>query len=419
MTLRAQLGPTVRSVEAIRSIVGVPRPASVRDILVRYREPIVFDEPLVTADGVALGGHHTVTLERNGGFRHQGHMRATGFPSFTYGVRTVLANEAGVPAVVAASGRVHGTNEVGDRESSWDQTGREGLVEWHWASMKQARSETSINHDADFFGTVGDVLSFAGTLAAGGIVAGPAGVYLMLGIHAADAAGLDEGVGVGGLAGVAVAGGVLVIFGPTAIVPALVAGAAAGIAVEAAIRHSPMSDAQRAFAERVFGPTLPIDRITLTNMLGLGRRPFTIPSVGDTILVNLGAGFDDPENYDGFGDSENPNRQAPGQLFIHELAHAWQIEHATFLPGLICDAISTSSTTVGGDMGVYQYGDAGPNYADFNPEQQASIIDDWFAGSGKQGAFGFGPIEEADPSIDENLNPYFRYIRDNIRNRIP
>lgn len=412
MTLRAQLGPAVRSVESIRSVVSVPRPASVREILTRYRLPIVFDEPLVTPDGVALGGHHRITLDRDGSFRHEGHMRATGAPSFTYGVRTVLVNDAGVPAVMEAAGRVHGTLELGDRESTWDQRGQEPMVAWNWASMKRARAETTITRDADFFGTFGDVLGFVGTLAAGAIVAGPAGVCIMLGIHAADAAGLDEDTAVGGLVGVAVAGGVLVVFGPSAIVPAIVAAAAAGVAVELALEHRPMTGAERAFAESVFRATLPVDRIRLTNMVGIGGRPFTIPSVGDTILVNLGEGFGDPVNYRGFGDPANSNRQAAGQLFIHELVHAWQIEHRTFLPGLICEGISTQATTLGGNMDVYRYGGAGPNFSEFNPEQQASIVDDWFGGSGQQ-------QQQFEPAVESDLNPYFRYIRDNIRNRIP
>jgi hypothetical protein len=412
MSLRSELGPTVRSCEAIRTLVHLPRPASMRAMLIKYKEPIVFDEPLNTPDGVALGGHHRITLERDGGFHHEGHMRATGFPSFTFGVRTVLANEAGVPAVVAVSGRVHGTNEPGDREFSWQQLDRQGLVAWHWPAMKNAQAETSIQRDSDIFGTFGEIAGFVFTLSAGAVIGGPAGVCLMLGIHGADAIGLDEDVGIGGLAGVVAAGSVLVIFGPTAIIPAIVFGAAVGTAFELALEHRPMTPDEIAFAERVFGPTLPIDRILLTNMLGIGRRPFTIPTVGSKILVNLGAGFHDPVNYTGLGDTENPNQQSAGQLFIHELTHAWQIEHRSFLPGLMCEAISSQSTTLGGNMSVYKYGNAGPNFSEFNPEQQGSIIDDWFAGSGnKQKEFG--------ASVENDSNPYFRYIRDNIRNRLP
>ena len=39
MSLRAEMGLGVDSLEAIRSQVGVDRPASVRDVLTRYREP--------------------------------------------------------------------------------------------------------------------------------------------------------------------------------------------------------------------------------------------------------------------------------------------------------------------------------------------------------------------------------------------
>jgi hypothetical protein len=296
----------------------------------RYREPVVFDEKLVTPDGVALGGHHQITLDRDGTFRHRGHMRATGFPSFTYGVRTVLVNDAGVPAVLAATGRVHGTNEPGDRESQWDERRRQAFVEWHWASMKRARADTAINRDADFFGAFGDVLGFLGALAAGAVVAGTAGLCIIPGVHGAAAAGLDEEAGVGGLVGVGAAAGVLIIFGPTGIVPAIVAGAVAGTAGALLLEHRPMSGRKRHLAGLVFGQTLPVDRIRLTNLLGLGGRPFTIPGVGNAIL---GAGFSDPIHYNGFGDPDNPRTRGPDQLFIHELVHAWQIDARRSCPG--------------------------------------------------------------------------------------
>jgi hypothetical protein len=231
------------------------------------------------------------------------------------------------------TGRVHGTNDPGDRESAWDKTDHNGLIALHWEAIRRARAETTIDRDS-------------------------------------------------------------------------------GTAFELALEHRPMLGPERDFAMKVFGPTLPVERIRLTNLLGIGRRPFTIPTVGETILVNLGAGLGDPIGYDGLGDPDNPQRQARGQLFIHELAHAWQIGTASFLPGLMCDAVAASATTVGGDMGVYQYGAPDQAFSDFNPEQQASIVDDWFAGSGlRQGAF--------DPAVESDLNPYFRYIRDNIRRRIP
>ena len=411
MNIRAELGSGVSSLEAVRSALRADRPASLGDLIVDYRRPIVIDEPLNTPEGVALGGHHTITLERDGGFRHKGHMRATGFPSFTFGVRTVLDGGAGVPAVFAAHGRVHGTNEPGDRESSWDKSGENPLVNLHWASLKTARAVTEINRRADFFGTVGDILGFVGTLAAGSVVAGPAGVCILLGIEATDLAGLDEHFGIGGLAGVAVAGGVLVVLGPGALVPAVAVGVAAGTTVELSLKHRQMTGEEQAFAQSIFDGTLPTGRIVLTNLLGLGRRPFTTPSLGDAIYVNLGAGLDDPIRYTGKGNPDRPVVQKPGQLFIHELVHAWQIDTARFLPGMMCEAVLNQSTTIGGDMSVYKYGPPGPAFSQFNLEQQASIVDDWFGGNGQQTAHA--------PRTEDDSNPYFRYVRDNIRARLP
>ncbi len=45
MSVRAQLGSGVNSLEAVRAIVGVARPASLREILTRYRQRVVIDEP--------------------------------------------------------------------------------------------------------------------------------------------------------------------------------------------------------------------------------------------------------------------------------------------------------------------------------------------------------------------------------------
>lgn len=402
MGLRAALGPGVGRIEDARAATGLVRPVGLRELLARYGEPIVIDEPLVTTDGVALGGQHHIELRREGRFVHDGHARATGFPSFDYAVRTVIGEQFGAPVVLGAHGRVHGTNEFGDREDRWHQEGDNHLLTLHWAKIKRAPVVTTFNHDTDIFGDVGDALAFVAAVAGGFVVAGPAGVCIVLGLEAALAAGAQ--LGIGGLAGVGVAGGILLVFGPAAIAIAVIAGVAAGAIVDSMVRQRPLTDEEFAFADAVFQGTLPRDRVTLTNMIGLGSRPFTMPTLGNEILVNLGAGFEDPIRYNGFGDPDNPNRQAPGQLYIHELTHVWQIHHASFLPGLMCDAVANQVTTIGGDMGVYEYGPADAAWSEFNLEQQASIVDDWFAGSGRQSG----------PSASET-NLYFRYIRDNVR----
>ena len=93
--------------------------------------------------------------------------------------------------------------------------------------------------------------------------------------------------------------------------------------------------------------------------------------------------------------------------------HAWQIAHSTFLPGTMCNGITNQLGTLGGDMSVYRYGPPGPRWDTFNIEQQCSIVDEWFAGNGDQS--GFGAMREDPEEPGDPTNPYFRYIRDNIR----
>lgn len=430
MDVRTELGLGVSSVEAIRALTGLSRPVKLKDIFARYNDPIIFDEPLVTPDGVALGGHHTITINRNGAVRHQGDMRATGLPSFTYGVHTVIANDAGIPLLLYASGKVHGSNEPGDRESTWDLTDQNGLIPMHWAEMKRARVQTDISHDTNIFGELGEVAQFVGSLVAAETIAGPPGVWLLLGVRAADIVGPGTATGIAGLAGVTVAAGTLLVLGPGAFVPAIVAGAAAGAAVEDVLQHRAMRPPEREFADIVFKGTVPFDRILLTNLTAPTGVAFTIPSVGNTILLNVGAGFDDPIHYAGFGDPKNPATQAPGQMLIHELVHVWQIATSTFVPGLVCDEVVTQIEN------AYHYGAPGRPYGNFNPEQRAKIVDNWFAGctgcaseSAERGwpqcvylPMDGDPRSSPEPKcemIAPNPNPYFRYVRDNIRLKHP
>jgi hypothetical protein len=71
-------------------------------------------------------------------------------------------------------------------------------------------------------------------------------------------------------------------------------------------------------------------------------------------------------------------------------------------------------------MSAYDYGPAGPPWGSFNTEQQAAIVDGWFAGSDApqlvdkvQPQRMLPPMSSVD--VTQGGNPYFRYIRDNVR----
>jgi hypothetical protein len=207
-----------------------------------------------------------------------------------------------------------------------------------------------------------------------------------------DAAG-DLFEGAGQLAGIAVAAGALFVIGPGAVIPAFIAGSAAANAL---IRQRHMTNDERAFAERVFGASLPPnDVIFLTNLTGIGGRKFVCPNVSGQMLVNLGEAFDNPVGYQ---DDKYP---APGKVFIHELTHVWQLHHATFVPGLVCEGIANQLADA-----TYRPGEGGRPWAEYNLEQQGTIVDEWFAPTSR-GPSGF-------PAMAPE-HPFFRYVCVDVR----
>ncbi len=421
VSVRSTFGHAAESLEAVRSSLAIPRDASARKMAELYVREIVFDEPIVTSDGVALGGHHTLTVRRDGSYRYQGHFRATGLPSYNVSILTTLGYAVALPGglppaaaqvAFAAHGRVHGTHEPGDRSYPWDTSGTSPLLASEWQGVRQAHLSTHLEFDTDWFGPVGDAVGFIAQVVVLGAIFGAAGVAIVVVGEAADLLNLEQLV-LPGTVGILLAAGAAFVLGPAALLPAFIVGAAVTAAL---VKQRHLTAAEKTFADQVFRGTLPVDRILLTNLVGLGDRPFTTPAPGGAILVNLGEGYSDPINYTGKGNAKG-GTNAPGELLIHELTHAWQIGNESFTPEYYCRAFSTAVGTVGGDMSAYRYGPADASWRAFNPEQQASIVDEWFAGHttsdprSKQAAF--PAMHQADQG--PGSNPYYRYVRDNIR----
>ena len=212
-------------------------------------------------------------------------------------------------------------------------------------------------------------------------------------------------VGPGGLVGVIVAGASVMVLGPLGFTVGMIAGAI-GAAV---IKYRTISDAEYAFAKRIFKDQLPPQsQLILTNVASTdanadGGRKFTIPNVDGSILLNLGeACFHDPINWAG-----RVNYFRPGQCFIHELTHAWQIHHRSSV-GVLCDFVTKRRAAV--DADAYHYGTPDTKFDDFGLEQQAHIVDDWYGGS-RTAAFGH-TSNMNDP--EDFQDPFFHYIANNI-----
>jgi hypothetical protein len=170
--------------------------------------------------------------------------------------------------------------------------------------------------------------------------------------------------------------------------------AIAGLVKDLLTRMREMTDLEIAFANQVFQGTIPYDRVVLTDAAGLGGRFFTTPSLqpgSDKILVNIGGAFDAPTLY------TSPRYPASGQVFIHELTHAWQIAHSSFVPGLVCEGIwNQTQYSFGTDVYAVPT-DRGKEWSEYNQEQQGQLVDKWYQGYQSRG------------------HRYYGYVKANIR----
>src|SRR5207249_4003503 len=214
VNVRSVFGHAAGSLESARSSIAVPRPASLRQLAELYARDVVFDEPIVTSDDVALGGHHTLTVRRDGSYRYQGHFRATGFPSYDVSILTTLGYLIPVPGggppaggqvAFTAHGRVHGTNEPGDREYAWDTSGSSALLASEWHGVRQSRLNRQLEFDTDWFGPAGDVVSFVAQVVALGATFGAGGVAIVVAGEAAELLNLEQLV-LPGMVGVVLGG---------------------------------------------------------------------------------------------------------------------------------------------------------------------------------------------------------------------
>lgn len=121
---------------------------------------------------------------------------------------------------------------------------------------------------------------------------------------------------------------------------------------------------ERVFATKVFGRTLPLDDILVTDLLGAGNEPFTVvsaPTDSPFVIpiprfiyaVNMGP--------DGFENCISQNIKA---AFVRELARIWQ---------------GPASVTGTRHSGRKEY-DLGKPWAAYDSRQKASLVEDWFRG---------------------------------------
>ncbi len=131
---------------------------------------------------------------------------------------------------------------------------------------------------------------------------------------------------------------------------------------------------EKNLARKVFLETIPYDRVKISNQLGAGDRPwmqeessFYILNMGPLAFPDVTASTTMPHN-----------GKTVKRVFVHELTHVWQ----SFNEGkwVFTRSIAMYIFTCGGNYDTAEGVKKGWNWDDFNVEQQASLVDEWFDG---------------------------------------
>lgn len=406
LAFSSQTPPDTASVRTLGKQAFMPSDISLLALLKVLTSPVHLQAEVVTPTGTALGGNVDIFLAFEGTYTFQVHMHDSGFDPYDFRVRCAVSSPSGLVLLFQVSGHTDGTGSTvlgePERDFDHDEPGSNPLIQAYWLDVRT--SSMSVNKSYDDSGLLHTVEDIAKDLVGFLIADVTLGVGLALVIcvsaEISNAVGANF-VGPGGLVGIAVAGGLVWMFGPAALIPAIVAGVAAGAVTDAVVAHKQLTEEQYQFANIVFSGTLPPrERIYVTNLSTSSGRFFTWPNVDQSILLNLGAAFDDPVNF------LNDPYTIAGQAFIHELTHAWQYQTKSFTTGVICKYVSQTRT--------YVVESAGKAWQDYGVEQQAAIVDHWYA------TYARDWVTPADVAArlsanDAITDPYFRFIANNIR----
>lgn len=369
-----------------------------------------FNAQWTTPSGTPLGGSVNLTVNSDGTYTVEfiatTNSHVPGL-SFDFQVRAYLS-APGMPNCLFFyhAGSV-GTNLTKTGKNDYRESGSNPLISMYWNQIVNSAT-FSVGKSYKWAGPVGTIVDLVDDLVDFAAGAAGAAIGAIIALTREGVSFLHVSLGPGGTFGV-IAG--VVIFAVAdiagvgagaALILGTVLGVAIGAVTNAMIQYRSMSPQEIQLAKQVFGSELPYQNVMLTNLAGLNGRAFTAPGVDGKTYCNLGAAYSNTLG------SANGAYPAPGELMIHELTHAWQIAHNSFIPGFVCSAVvNQTNYTLGDD--VYAYGPAGPVWSDFNLEQQGQIVNQWFAGNNDPGS-----PQGSWPALATSGNPYFGYIQNNV-----
>jgi len=143
-----------------------------------------------------------------------------------------------------------------------------------------------------------------------------------------------------------------------------------------------LSNAERALAISVFGSTLPPwTKIMIDDGLGIGDRPYTLDTSINITILHVGpVCYPDCTSRASWGSFGRVDA-----VFIHEMTHVWQYGKGYNVK---------LSSLWGQSFGEGYQPILGKPWDDYNVEQQATIVESWYAA-------GMGTSHAAFPYVDK------------------
>jgi len=333
-------------------------------------EERIFRREITTPSGTALGGFAEIIVRNDGTYTFRGHLHDSGLDPYAFRVSVTVRGSDGIVSVGAVkSGRVAGTLGSGSRDLDWEENKSSPMLGIMWPTLRDATADFALWYDdRGVLGSLGDIAVALAEFIVGAVVVHPGvAAIIVLGSELGKLADMPL-AHVPGLAGVVIAGGLVLLLGPSVVVPAVIA----GIVAETQLNTRPLRTEEIAEAKKVFGDTLPIDLILLSN-LSRGSTAFCIPLIDSTILIGLGG------VNDGVTDRfENPMKHPEWRrTLIHELTHAWQIKWKTTVVEMVWSA-AINETRSHDDIYAIPSSFDGRPWSKFGFEQQAKVVDTWY-----------------------------------------
>jgi hypothetical protein len=371
--------PILRSTAKLAARVGESGPPFIsmkRAIFYAIQAPEfrTYRQTITTPSGTALGGWAELTIKGDGTYSYTLHMEDTGLADYAFSTVMFLRSPR-FWFTLGKLGKVSGKFSSGARVYHETERGYDYEIREGWPGIRDSATY-EVHKEYESTGVLGDVISlgeaFVGFLAVSAVAGPQVGAIAFLGAELTT----DSPIGVspGTFAGVAIAGGTILLFGPGMLVWAVAAGAVVGTQ---GFNYRHLLDSELPLVRAVFGNSLDayLDRIYLTDLhnpdLSDPDRGETLALPGDVIFVNLGDRFTNP-----VADSEKQ------KVLIHELVHAWQALYGMFEPKKMWNFVV--NPVEGDDAYTYKNEDLfGPAAADpwsrMNIEAQASAVADWFS----------------------------------------